>query len=311
MSGDANEARSPVWEADVHIAADLAARCIARQFPHLVPVRLEPFGVGWDNAAYLVNDAWVFRFPRRRMGVPLLECEIALLPLIADRVPLEVPRPEYVGRPDTHYACPFAGYRLLSGTTACSASLTEDERAAAAVPLGTFLRALHALDLEQPAGLQTAGDLYPKTDLARNAAAALGSLEAASGSLPPADLGRVRAGIERLAGTPPWDAEPRWLHGDLYARHLLVDGALRLCGVLDWGDVHRSDPALDLSIAFSFLPAPARDAFREAYGEIDPNTWDRARFRALFYGARLLEYGLAESDAAIVDVARTALAHAV
>jgi aminoglycoside phosphotransferase (APT) family kinase protein len=64
-----------------------------------------------------------------------------------------------------------------------------------------------------------------------------------------------------------------------------------MCGVIDWGDVHLGDPALDLSIAFSFLPPGARAAFREAYGPIDAATWDRARFRALHYAVLLSDYG--------------------
>jgi phosphotransferase family enzyme len=85
----------------------------------------------------------------------------------------------------------------------------------------------------------------------------------------------------------------------IYVRHLLVDEARRLCGVIDWGDVHLGDPALDLSIAFSFLPPGARGAFREAYGPIDAATWDRARFRALFYGTGLVDYGADVGDEAV------------
>jgi aminoglycoside phosphotransferase (APT) family kinase protein len=69
--------------------------------------------------------------------------------------------------------------------------------------------------------------------------------------------------------------------------------------VIDWGDVHLGDPALDLSLAFSFLPPAARGAFREAYGAIDDATWDRARFRALHYGVLLTHYGTEIGDDAI------------
>ncbi|MCH7839494.1 MAG: phosphotransferase [Planctomycetes bacterium] len=37
------------------------------------------------------------------------------------------------------------------------------------------------------------------------------------------------------------------VHRDLYARHMLVDDDGRPCGVIDWGDVHVGDPAIDLS----------------------------------------------------------------
>ena len=94
------------------------------------------------------------------------------------------------------------------------------------------------------------------------------------------------------------------MHGDLYARHLIVDAHHTVTGVLDWGDVHLGDPAIDLTLAFTFLPPEARDAFRAAYGPIDDATWDRARFRAFHYGAALLQYGRSEGD---TDIARVGL----
>ena len=69
--------------------------------------------------------------------------------------------------------------------------------------------------------------------------------------------------------------------------------------MIDWGDVALGDPALDLSIAFSYLPPGARDRFRDAYGPIDDMTWDRARFRALHYGAALVDSAAGTGDEAM------------
>jgi aminoglycoside phosphotransferase (APT) family kinase protein len=98
------------------------------------------------------------------------------------------------------------------------------------------------------------------------------------------------------------------VHGDLYARHFLVDGSNTPCGVIDWGDVHLGDPALDLSIAYSFLLPGARSAFQEAYGHTDDTAlWERARFRALAYGILLTHYGSEVGDEAIQAAGEYAL----
>jgi aminoglycoside phosphotransferase (APT) family kinase protein len=97
---------------------------------------------------------------------------------------------------------------------------------------------------------------------------------------------------------------------DLYARHLLVDDSGRVCGVIDWGDAHLGDPALDLSIQFAFLPPEARPAFEAAYGELDADTRRRARFRALFSGTMLVHYGASSGDEALVEAGRWALERA-
>src|SRR5262249_19031975 len=99
-------------------------------------------------------------------------------------------------------------------------------------------------------------------------------------------------------------------HGDLYARHLLVDDAGALSGVIDWGDVHLGLPWLDLSIAFGFLPPSARAAFFETYGGVpDRALVRRARLRALGYAVALLVYGAETSDVDLVREARVSLDH--
>jgi aminoglycoside phosphotransferase (APT) family kinase protein len=100
---------------------------------------------------------------------------------------------------------------------------------------------------------------------------------------------------------------PVLVHGDLYARHVLVDGAGAPCGVIDWGDVHLGDPAIDLSLACGFLPAAARDLFRAEYGPIAGSTWEKARFRALFSAVAILFYGADVGDADLVREGRAAL----
>lgn len=37
------------------------------------------------------------------------------------------------------------------------------------------------------------------------------------------------------------------LHGDLYARHLLIQNG-KIAGIIDWGDMHIGDVAVDLAI---------------------------------------------------------------
>ena len=61
------------WDADIAIDAVLAERLLTRQFPQFAPHRLTLLGVGWDNVAFLLYDGIVFRFPRRRAMVRLME----------------------------------------------------------------------------------------------------------------------------------------------------------------------------------------------------------------------------------------------
>lgn len=302
------------WAPDVDLPLEAAARLISSQFADLPSPRLEPLGHGWDNVAYLVNRTLVFRFPRRKLAETCMRNEIASLPRIADGLPLAVPRITHVGRPSDGYPYPFAGYGLIAGRTACSVDWTEKDRAECAEPLGRFLAALHGLDVPSnappdPAGDKTVAMLVDKT------LAALGRFEGLlsreeHAEQPGETFERVRGArkaVLELAGTPEWSGEVSWVHGDLYARHLLVDERKRLCGVIDWGDVHAGETADDLSIAFAFLPKWARPEFFEAYGEVDEASADRARLYALHSGAVVSAYGWEVGDRVLVEMGRATL----
>lgn len=91
------------------------------------------------------------------------------------------------------------------------------------------------------------------------------------------------------------------VHGDFYVRHLLIGEERQLAGVIDWGDLHVGDPAIDLAIAHSFLPTNAHSSFKQAYGEISNETWGLAKLRAIHSSSVILLFGHYLSDRALAD----------
>jgi len=270
-------------------------------------VRTELLGYGWDNAAFLVNDAYVFRFPRRAIAVPLIRTELAALPRIAPLLPAPIPVPSFAGSPSPGYPWPFAGYPLLRGRPLDAKRPSVCERSLLAPALGAFLRALHGARSHAAAASVLDGDLIGRLDHAKRLPQARARFAdaAAAGVFAGGDV--FIAAMERLA---PTDA-PRpavVVHGDLYARHLLVDDTGALGGVIDWGDIHLGDPALDLAAAKLVLPPDALDEFRAHYGRSDAATWDRATYRAIHHAALELAYGIDRSDRDLIDAAVFALA---
>jgi aminoglycoside phosphotransferase (APT) family kinase protein len=300
------------WTPEREVTPELALGLIGRQFPALAAPApsIARIGVGWDNVAYLVAGRFVFRFPQRRLGVSLIETESRLLPELAPRLPLPVPVPIFVGAPSVDYPWPFHGYERIAGRSACGAALDEAARARTASPLGEFLRALHAFPVDAAARLGAPGDLLGRADVPKRVRQTRERLaEARERGLGAENRSLDRIWEEAQAGDGP-PPPAALVHGDLYARHLLVgdDGALG--GVIDWGDVHLGHRALDLSIAFAFLPPAARPAFFAAYGDMpDGDVLRRARLQALFSGLSLLIYGTEIGDGDLVREARVCLAH--
>ena len=99
-------------------------------------------------------------------------------------------------------------------------------------------------------------------------------------------------------------------HGDLHMRQLIVDGDA-LAGIVDWVDVCRSDPAVDLSVAWSTLDTADRPAFFAAYGEVAEETRIRARVVAAFLCAMLADWARKEKVPAVLDAAVAGLRRAI
>ena len=287
------------WEAEHRVDEALAARLIEAQFPELRPARLELLGEGWDNVAWLLRGEIVFRFPRRQIAVELLETERRLLPALALRLPLPIPQPDHVGQPGDGYPWPFLGYRRLPGETACRACLDDRERAAIAAPLARFLAALHAFPVDEARRLGAPPDRIGRLDLSAKIPELLERMERmrALGYL--RDIGPFREILDAGSGLRPSE-EVRLVHGDLYVRHLLIGPGRGLAGVIDWGDLHIGDPAVDLILPHAFLPAGAREAFREACGDIPEERWQLGRIRAIYSSAAIVVYGHDTGDADLV-----------
>lgn len=176
---------------------------------------------GWDFAVVIVDDEWVFRFPRRAETARALETEVALLPRLAPALPVQVPRFEIVSADP-----PFAGYRLLRGTPL----VDEDSDGVRA-----FLDALHRFD--------ASGTPVPQPDWV--AVYAAQADEFRRYVVPLLDRDEQRS-AERLLGEVEslTGFDPVLTHSDVGPEHLLCrDG--KLVAVIDWGDARVGDAALD------------------------------------------------------------------
>jgi aminoglycoside phosphotransferase (APT) family kinase protein len=274
------------WAAEVNVDEALAERLVAAQFGRLPERSLSLLGEGWDYAAFLVDENWVFRFPRRAVVVAGTELEIATLPLLAPLLPVAIPEPEFVGRPSADFPWPFYGARYLPGREP-SPSLSEHARLTLARPLARTLRALHAGTTLAAAGNGLPVDPMGRADTTVRVPRTRESLAEIAELWRPSE--EVEELLERALDLPA--PEPRALcHGDLHFRQLLVDGD-RLSGIVDWVDLCRADPGVDLSLVYGFLPPAARREFFHEYGEVDPASLVRARVLALNLMAVLVRYG--------------------
>lgn len=277
-------------DADVAIDTALVRALLRAQVPDDADLDLELVANGWDNVTYRLGDTAAVRLPRRAAAAQLIRHEQRCLPELAEALPLEVPVPRYAGHPEAGYPWHWSVVPWIAGEPADR----QPPDAGEAAQLGRFLRALHTA-----APADAPRNPYRGVPLAGRAEGFEPRIRrlASSG----VDTAVLEAAWAAAVEAPPWTAAPRWLHGDLHPRNVLVRGGT-LCAVIDWGDVTAGDPATDLAAAWLLFDVPAHGVLREAYGDDDPALWRRAAGWAALFGAIFLEVGA--EDERFLEVGR-------
>ena len=266
---------------------------IATQFPELGPVTASHLGEGCDSEALLVNDRWVFRFPKTIEVEAQLAIESALLPAIGDRLPVAVPRFHFYGQPGEHFPRRFVGYPKLAGVPA----IGFDPVAIAAADvtrLGLFLAALHGTPVETARACGVPVE-DPRESLHELRAEALQSLTDIARVAPDAPLELWR---KRLDRSPDIRADEAIVlaHNDLAAEHILVDPETgRVTGVIDWSDAALTRAEVDFAGFYHWggerLAAAVLRAYESSRPRLPEHALDVARYLAACRGALDVTFG--------------------
>ncbi|WP_191566606.1 phosphotransferase [Metabacillus idriensis] len=292
------------WSAEQVVTETLAKKLIEEEFPELKPVEVSLLGKGFDNTVYEVNKLYVFRFPRREIAVRLLEIEKQILPKLASKVEMAIPVPVFFGNPSKDYKWMFLGYHKVAGET--PSELSEVQRISMAAPLAEFLKTVHAFPAEIARKHGAEDDHFGRLDLKKR----IPMLQANIDKLKQIHKGeisdRMQHYLDSLSKMESVSAE-HLVHGDLHIRNILIDKDGALSGIIDWGDTHIGDPAVDLSIVYSLLPPEARETFFGIYGKVTEDTKELARFKAIYTHSVLMVYGYDLQDLALVQSAETSI----
>lgn len=241
--------------------------------------RVDPYGL--NNLVIIINDEWVYRFPRNDEARSDLLKESALLAVIRRYVKTAVPDFAFnAGRE-------FVAYRLLAGKPLYRHALLRWGEAAQerlAADLAGFLSDLHNIP-ETPlveAGMTPAPMPSDSRSVWRE------RLEAIRAELYPNLWAEQHAYIEDLFAPvlEGWvdmeDFNPTLIHNDLAAYHLLGDSTTgRLGGVLDFGEAGWGDPAADFGILINVY-GESLVSRMERFNPAISGLLERARFRAAY-----------------------------
>lgn len=278
------------------IDSSLAHKLIASQFPQWKDLSIQPLSEGHDNRTFRLGKELLIRMPSAKEYAAQVEKEQLWLPKLAPFLPLPIPTPMGLGKPEFGYPWNWSIYSWLEGETATTAPLPDLNRFASG--LADFLRALQRID-------SFGGPLPGPHSFYRG-----GSLEIYDAETRQA-LALLKDQVDTDACLKIWEialstncSSHVWVHGDISPGNLLVQEG-QLSAVIDFGQLTVGDPACDLAIAWTFFNDESRELFRKIL-PLDPGTWARGRAWAL-WKALIVAAGLVTSSTSNISKARETL----
>lgn len=281
------------WHNEHPLTPDQICTLLTRQCPALAVTQVQRLSEGWDNVTWLVNQQWLFRFPKHSNAARLLNHELKLLPALS-RLPLDIPKPQWIGMPSEHYPYTFYGHAFLQGETLDRCVLSHHQRLDLAIPIAQFLKALHAFPMAEAQALGITHRVDPLFKVERVQKSVRYLYQHGVFSTP-------QTAVEFFATqhTMATSVDKVLAHGDFYARHLLVNQQCQVTAIIDWGDAELIHPAVDLAIVYKLLPREAHSVFWHHYGVVSVETRSLAKLRAIYSAITLLWYAHETQDEAL------------
>lgn len=223
---------------------------IQKDFPEFSISSIKKIGEGDNSKAFLVNENYIFRFPKRRKVQQQIQREICVLPKIKTIIDLSVPEFEFISP-----QLKFVGYQKIDGDILSNQiflSLSKNQREIIQKQIGTFLSQIHSFPLDdlKDCGLEIM-DL--KEEYSENFNDAQQLIYPSISKSKQKIISQLF--IEYLNHPENFNYAPTLVHNDFSKDHILLDTVNKhpperfiragITGIIDFGDIAFGDPDYD------------------------------------------------------------------
>ncbi|MCI0765604.1 aminoglycoside phosphotransferase family protein [Bacillus sp. TL12] len=253
---------------------------------------------GWDNVAIIINNEWLFRFPRKSEYAERIPLEKQLCEFLSHSLQeIEVPQYRVLYRSESDFIPLCSYYKLIHGeplTAQTIERLTATERETVITQLATFLTSLHTIPIEDAVKWEFAAEKpisywrQIQMKLHDYLAHTLTSLERKI-------FDCLFEGFFEHIHAP--DFKRTMIHADFTHHHILFDDEKRsIAGIIDFGDARIGDPAFDFAGLYNDFGSRFTSDIYKQYCNLTPHH-DSSFFKRIiqFYQYSPLLHGLINS----------------
>jgi len=216
---------------------------IQNSFPDLKFKKSEIIDHGWNKTVIILDQKIVFTFPKNKDAKKKFVGEIKILPKLSKKISLPIPNFQFIPANES-----FAGYSFVPGTPLTLSkfkTLNSIQQNLIAKDLSDFLNELHSFSIAtaKKNGVTMA---WSEKDARAYYAEQANTVYK---KLSKKDRNLLKHIFEtHCLNVTKNNFKKTVVHQDLTSDHILFDKKTKLvCGIIDFGDVQISDPAVDFS----------------------------------------------------------------
>lgn len=228
---------------------------IRKEFPELKWKKAEHNIQGWDHYVIILDNKYVFRFPRTKHYLERLENEISLLEYLKEKVKISIPQYTHVAKDKS-----FAGYKLIPGyqlKKKIFKFVSDKTRHILAKQISDFLSTLHKTPMKVATKYSTkkvdTQKMYKELVLKTN-----------KWVMPRLSKRNQLVVNDFFKEFKNYLKFPNnvFTHNDLYSSHILLSKNKKyISGIIDFADRRMDDPARDFTELWDY----GNDFIQEVY----------------------------------------------
>jgi aminoglycoside 2''-phosphotransferase len=214
---------------------------IHKEFPNLKWDKAEHNIEGWDHYVIILDNKYVFRFPRTKKYLKELKNEILLLEYLKDKVEIPIPQYAYIAKDKS-----FAGYSLIPGIQLRKKvfeSVPNKTKNLLAKQIAGFLSSLHKMSHKtvKQYGVKTVNAQKQYKELISNTNKYIFSRVSKKDQL------LINSYLKEFKNYFKFPKKV-FTHNDLYSKHILLgENKKHISGIIDFSDRKIDDPARDFT----------------------------------------------------------------